>query len=90
MSVNKNKTPYTLWHKRKPNLRYLKVWGCRVIVRLSGNKRKKLGERGIECTFIGYAIHSKNYKIYVIEQNDYISIHSIIESRDAIFDENRF
>ena len=27
---------------------------------------------------------------YIIEQNDYILIHSIIESKDAIFDENRF
>ena len=33
--------------KKKPNLSYLKVWGCKAIVRLSGNKRKKLGERGI-------------------------------------------
>ena len=40
--------------------------------------------------FISYAIHSKTYRFYVIEQNDYISIHSIIESRDAIFDENKF
>ena len=37
-------TPYELWYKRKPNLSYLKVWGCRVIVRLPDNKRKKLGE----------------------------------------------
>ena len=83
-------TPYKLWYKRKPNVSYLKVWGCTAIVRLPGNKRKKLGERGIECIFIGYAIHSKSYRFYVTEQNDYMSIHSIIESRDAIFDENRF
>jgi len=89
MRTNKE-TPYELWYKKKPNLSYLKVWGCRAIVRVPGNKKKKLGERGLECIFIGYAIHSKTYRFYVIEQNDYISIHSIIESRDAIFDENRF
>ncbi|GJX73549.1 zinc finger, CCHC-type containing protein [Tanacetum coccineum] len=27
---------------------------------------------------------------YVIEPNDYVSVNSVIESRDAIFDENRF
>nr|GFB84302.1 zinc finger, CCHC-type [Tanacetum cinerariifolium] len=27
---------------------------------------------------------------YVIEPNDYVSVNSIIESRDAIFDEERF
>ncbi|GJT14969.1 putative reverse transcriptase domain-containing protein [Tanacetum coccineum] len=37
-----------------------------------------------------YAEHSKAYRFYVIEPNDFVSINSIIESRDAIFDENRF
>nr|GEW97049.1 hypothetical protein [Tanacetum cinerariifolium] len=45
---------------------------------------------GIDCIFIGYAEHSKAYRFYVIEPNDSIFINSIIESRDAIFDENRF
>ncbi|GJZ70961.1 zinc finger, CCHC-type containing protein, partial [Tanacetum coccineum] len=34
--------------------------------------------------------HSKACRFYVIEPNDSVSINSIIESRDAIFDENRF
>nr|GEW84875.1 zinc finger, CCHC-type [Tanacetum cinerariifolium] len=53
-------------------------------------KRKTLGEKGIDCIFVGYAEHSKAYRFYVIEPNDSVSINSIIESRDAIFDENRF
>ncbi|GJZ30278.1 hypothetical protein Tco_0575325 [Tanacetum coccineum] len=58
VSNKRNKiTPYELWTKRKPNLNYLRVWGCR---------------------------------FYVIEPNDSISIKSNIESRDVIFDENRF
>nr|GFC85275.1 zinc finger, CCHC-type [Tanacetum cinerariifolium] len=51
---------------------------------------KTLGEKGIDCIFIGYAEHSKCYRFYVIEPNDYVSVNSIIESRDAIFDEERF
>ncbi|GJV21467.1 zinc finger, CCHC-type containing protein [Tanacetum coccineum] len=51
---------------------------------------KTLGEKGIDCIFVGYAEHSKAYRFYVIEPNDSVSINSIIESRDAIFDENRF
>jgi transposase InsO family protein len=77
-------TPYELWHKRKPNLNYLKVWGCRVVVRLPEPKRKALGEKGIDCIFIGYAEHSKAYQFYVIEPNDFISVHTVIESRDVI------
>nr|GFD10951.1 zinc finger, CCHC-type [Tanacetum cinerariifolium] len=51
---------------------------------------KNLGEKGIDCIFIGYAEHSKCYRFYVIEPNDYVSVNSIIESRDAIFDKERF
>ena len=36
-----NVTPYELWKKRKPNLGYLKVWGCRAIVKLPEPKIKK-------------------------------------------------
>nr|GEU79105.1 zinc finger, CCHC-type [Tanacetum cinerariifolium] len=53
-------------------------------------ERKKLGEKGIDCIFVGYAENSKAYSFYIIEPNDSVSINSIIESRDAIFDENHF
>lgn len=83
-------SPYELWHKKVPNLSYLKVWGCRAVVRLTEPKRKNLGEKGIDCIFIGYAEHSKAYRFYVIESNDSVSVNTVIESRDAIFDEERF
>ncbi|GJW27757.1 zinc finger, CCHC-type containing protein [Tanacetum coccineum] len=60
------------------------------IVRLPDPQLKTLGERGIECIFVGYAKHSKAFRFYVIEPNDSVSINSIIESSDAIFDKNRF
>ncbi|GJZ27787.1 putative reverse transcriptase domain-containing protein [Tanacetum coccineum] len=44
----------------------------------------------IECIFVGYAEHSKAFRFYVIEPNDLVSTNSIIESNDAIFNENRF
>nr|KAJ0209753.1 hypothetical protein LSAT_V11C400185330 [Lactuca sativa] len=83
-------TPYELWCKKVPNLSYLKVWGCRAVVRLTEPKRKTLGERGIDCIFIGYAEQSKAYRLYVLESNDSVSVNTMIESRDAIFDEERF
>nr|GEV04078.1 zinc finger, CCHC-type [Tanacetum cinerariifolium] len=82
-------TPYELWYKKRPNMSFLRVWGCRAVVRLPDPKRKTLGEKGIDCIFVGYAEHSRAYRFYVIEPNDSISINSIIESK-AIFDENRF
>jgi len=83
-------TPHELWNKRKPNLSHFRVWGCRAIVRVSEPKKRKLGERGIECIFVGYAEHSKTYRFTVIEPNDSITVHTVTESRDAIFDEIRF
>ncbi|GJU27179.1 zinc finger, CCHC-type containing protein [Tanacetum coccineum] len=66
-------------------------WGeAMAVVRLPDPKLKTLGERGIKCIFVGYAEHSKAFRFYVIEPNDSVSINSIIESKDAIFDENIF
>ncbi|GJZ81836.1 zinc finger, CCHC-type containing protein [Tanacetum coccineum] len=59
-------------------------------VKLPDLKLKTLGERDIECIFVGYAEHFKTFRFYVIEPNESVSINLINESRDAIFDENRF
>ncbi|GKC17762.1 zinc finger, CCHC-type containing protein, partial [Tanacetum coccineum] len=59
-------------------------------IRLLDLKLKNLGKRGIKCIFDGYVEHSKAFRFYVIEPNESVSVNSIIESRDAIFDENRF
>jgi hypothetical protein len=66
------------------------VWGCRAVVRLTEPKRRPLGERGIDCIFIGYAENSYAWRFYVLESNEYVSVNSVIESRDADFDEERF
>ncbi|KAK1413802.1 hypothetical protein QVD17_35585 [Tagetes erecta] len=83
-------TPYELWYGKPPNLSYLRVWGCRAVVRLPEPKRKNLGEKGIDCIFIGYSENSNTCRFYVIEPNDSVSINTVIESNNAIFDENRF
>ncbi|KAJ9565193.1 hypothetical protein OSB04_001159 [Centaurea solstitialis] len=84
-------TPYELWHKKVPKLSYLRVWGCRAVVRLTDPKINNIGQRGIDCIFIGYPENSKCYRFYVIESNAYVSVHSVIESRDADFgNEDRF
>nr|GEY41730.1 zinc finger, CCHC-type [Tanacetum cinerariifolium] len=59
-------------------------------VRLHDLKLKTLGKSGIECIFVGYAKPSKAFRFFVIKPNELVSINSIIKSKDAIFDENRF
>ena len=60
------------------------------IIRVPKSKKIKLEEREIDCIFIGHAKHSKTYRFMVIEPNALIMVNTIIESIDAIFDENRF
>ncbi|GKA30525.1 zinc finger, CCHC-type containing protein [Tanacetum coccineum] len=53
-----------------------------------------LGNKKYFVTFIDdvsrYVEHSKAFRFFVIRPNESVSINSITESRDAIFDENRF
>nr|GEY12148.1 zinc finger, CCHC-type [Tanacetum cinerariifolium] len=60
------------------------------VVRLPDPKQKTLGKKDIDCIFVEYVEHSNAYRFYVIEPNDSISINSVIESRDVIFNENHF
>ena len=45
-------TPYELWTKKKPNLNYLRVWGCRAVVRLPDPKLKTLGEKALNASLL--------------------------------------
>ena len=60
-------TPFEMWKGHKPNLKYLRVWGCLAYVRLTDPKIPKLGIRAITCTFLGYAINSAAYRFFDLE-----------------------
>ena len=42
---NSDKTLYTIWKNRNPNLDHLKVWGCLVKIKIHENKRYKIARR---------------------------------------------
>jgi hypothetical protein len=77
-------SPYELWNGRKPNLSYLKVWGCIAYFRVPNPKRTKLGPRAIQSVFVGYAMNSKTYRLLDLSSN------TIVESRDVEFIKNKF
>ena len=80
-AISSNCTPYELWYGKKPNLEHFRVFGCKAYVHTPDQKRSKLDAKSKPCIFIGYSDISKAYRFY-----DPAS-HSVIESRDAIFDE---
>nr|KAJ0188051.1 hypothetical protein LSAT_V11C900477710 [Lactuca sativa] len=76
--------PYELWKGRKPNLDYLKVWGCVAYYRTPNPKRTKLGARANKSIFIGYAQNNKAYRLLDIDSG------VVVESRDVEFFEDKF
>ena len=50
----------------KPNLKYLRVWGCLTKVNIPINKKRKIGPKTIDCVFVGYSLHSTTYRFLVI------------------------
>ncbi|GKD10421.1 zinc finger, CCHC-type containing protein [Tanacetum coccineum] len=83
-------TPQQNGVTERKNIALKEMVNSMAVVRLPDPKRKTLGEKGIDCIIVGYVEYSKAYRFYVIEPNDSVSINSIIESRDGIFDENCF
>lgn len=59
-----DKTPYELWNNRKPNLKHLRVFGCKVFYYINKQKRKKLDSKAKEGVFLGYDLQRKGYRIY--------------------------
>ncbi|KAK1686198.1 hypothetical protein QYE76_047046 [Lolium multiflorum] len=59
-----NKTPYELLTSNKPNVMYIRVFGCKCLVKNNKGKLGKFETRTIEGTFVGYAENSHAYRYY--------------------------
>nr|GEZ29169.1 retrotransposon protein, putative, Ty1-copia subclass [Tanacetum cinerariifolium] len=62
-----DKTPYELWYGKVPNLSYLNVWGCEVLVKR--DTLDKLQQRSVKCIFIGYPKEIMGYYFYFPPKN---------------------
>src|SRR4051812_28392977 len=74
-------TPYEAWHGKKPNVRFLRIFGCVGHVKDTRPHLPKLDDRSTPMVFIGYETGSKAYRMY-----DPVSKRLHV-SRDVIFDE---
>ena len=79
--------PYELWTNRKPDLSFLRPWGCVAYLHNSSHKYEKLGLRGKKSIFIRYSEQSKGY-VFIGEQESGSVIE--FESRDVTFLEKDF
>ena len=58
------KTPTELWSGIKPNISYLRVFGCQAWVHILKKRRHKLDPKSQEMIFIGYKPGSKGYQFW--------------------------
>nr|GEW89393.1 hypothetical protein [Tanacetum cinerariifolium] len=77
-------TPYKLWHGQAPKLSYLKVWGCKALVKRDTlTKHDKLEPRSIKCIFIRYPKETMRYSFYYPPEN------KVLIAQNVEFLENR-
>nr|GEU51454.1 RNA-directed DNA polymerase, eukaryota [Tanacetum cinerariifolium] len=64
------KTPYKVWHGQDPKMSYLKVYGCKALVKRDTlTKPEKLEPRSIKCIFIEYPKETMGYSFYYPPEN---------------------
>ena len=61
-SKSVQKTPYEIWSGRRPNLSFMKIWGCDAYVKRQSSD--KLGPKSQKCLFVGYPKETKGYYFY--------------------------
>jgi hypothetical protein len=83
-SRNKFKTPEQLWTGIKPNLHYIRVFGCDSYIHVRDDLRKKMDSKAMKGIFLGIEESRKAQIFYVLESN------KIIISRDAKYYETSF
>nr|GEX56534.1 hypothetical protein [Tanacetum cinerariifolium] len=83
LTKNVEKTPYEVWHGQASKLSYLKVWGCKALVKRDTlTKPDKLKPRSIKCIFIGYPKETIGYSFYYPPES------KVLVARNAEFLEN--
>lgn len=81
--VLSTQTPYEAWTGNKPDLRYIRVFGCLTRMKIPDFRIKKLDDRSKQVINLGREPGSKAYRVY-----DPINIR-IHVSRDVVFEETK-
>ena len=81
LSSIENKSPYEKVYGTRPNIDYLRVFGCLVYASTLKANRSKFDSRAIPCVMMGYETGQKGYKLLNLETN------KLFVSRDVKFHE---
>jgi hypothetical protein len=57
--MNNGMSPYEATMGQKPDLDFMRVFGCNCFVQIPKEKRNKLDDASIKCNFLGYSENDK-------------------------------
>ena len=77
----KGKTPFKAWHGRKPNVSFLRTFGCIGHVKNTKPHLGKLEDRSTPMVLLGFEEGNKAYRLYDPKGG------RAVVSRDVVFDE---
>ena len=81
---NKDKTPYELFFNDKPNVSYLRIFGCIAYYHIPKEKRNKLELPDKIGIMVDYSRERRGYRIYDPEKE------IVLEERSVKFNELEF
>ena len=58
------KSPYELWKKKKPNISYFKVFGCKFFILNTKDNFGKFDAKSDVGIFLGYSTSSKAFRVF--------------------------
>jgi transposase InsO family protein len=79
----KGKTPYEVWHGRKPQVGHLRTFGCVCHVKKIGTGLGKMSDRSSKMVLLGYKTGTKGYRFFDP------STERLHVSRDVLFEEDK-
>jgi Reverse transcriptase (RNA-dependent DNA polymerase)/gag-polypeptide of LTR copia-type/GAG-pre-integrase domain len=82
--AHKGTTPYQLWHRKKPTVKRLRVFGCAAYVHVQKDQRRALEAHTRKCVFVGYPSDRAGWMFWDS------SARQLIYSDSAEFDEREF
>lgn len=81
----KGRTPFEIWHGRRPNISHLREIGCKAFI-LVETHNPKIRPRSYECVLIGYENNSKAYRCWHRPTGKIVTSFNVsfIERKDAV------
>lgn len=80
-AIKSSKTPFEMWHDKKPQIKYLRVFGSTAFVHNKTGKGK-FDDKSWKGILLGY--EPNGYKVWNLESEKFVTV------RDVVFDEINF